>query len=259
MLFFIATTTCFCEVSINGPLTIEQTAKPGESYAGNIVLLNNDETPQEVKVYITDYFFSADDKVLYEDPGTRSRSNALWIAFSPNRLTIPPKSSVSIAYTVKVPDDKTLLGSYWCCMMVEGIPEASSESSKPVPKVPTVSIAQVVRYAIQFVTHTGITGTKNLKFTNSKLVIDKDTKALTIDVENTGVYMLRAYLSVELYDEKGVLAGKYTGDAYRLYPGTSKKFKTDISAAAPGKKYKALVIADCGNNSVFGVNLNITL
>jgi hypothetical protein len=254
---FALVTSVFGEVSINGPLTLEQTAKPGENYKGDIVLLNNDETPQEAKVYLTDYFFSADDKVFYEDPGTRPRSNSAWLTYTPKRLTIPPKGSASISYSVKVPDSKDLLGTYWCVMMVEGIASESAESSK-APKTPTVSVSQVIRYALQVITHIGDSGKRNLKFTNSKLALDKDKKTLLIDVENTGDYMLRAYISVELYDQKGTLAGKYTGDAFRLFPGTSKKFKTDLSAAPKGK-YKAIVIADCGSSNVYGVNISLTL
>ena len=142
--------------------------------------------------------------------------------------------------------------------MVEGIAPESLESSKTAKKEAAVTVSQVIRYALQLITHIGDTGKRNLKFSGSKLVIEKEKKVLAVDVENSGDYMLRAVLSVELYDEKGILVGKYPGDKFRLYPGTSKKFKTDLSAA-PNKKYKALVIVDCGGNNVFGVNMSLTL
>jgi len=258
VLVCIVTAFCFAEVSVNGPLTLEQSAKSGDIYKGDIILLNTDNTQQEVKVFLADYQFFADDRVLYNDPGSVSRSNAPWITYSPKRFIIPPKSSLNVAYSVKVPGDKSLVGTYWSCIMIEGIPSESPESGKVDRKAPSITVAQVVRYAIQVMTHIGDAGKRNLKFSSSKLVLEHEKKVLSIDVENTGDYMLRAILSVELYDEKGILAGKFPGDSFRLYPGTSKRFKTDLSAAS-NKKYKALVIVDCGGKNVFGVNMSLAL
>ena len=67
-----------------GGLTYEHTATPGEEYTGEIILRNHSEDPEEVKVYQTDYFFYADQRVIYGDPGKLPRSNASWITYTPN-------------------------------------------------------------------------------------------------------------------------------------------------------------------------------
>ena len=87
------------DVLIQGPLTHEKQALPGETFEASIDIQNNQDTPQDVKVYQTDYLFYADGRILYGDPGKIPRSNAHWISFSPKRLTIPPHDTVSVSYT----------------------------------------------------------------------------------------------------------------------------------------------------------------
>ena len=117
-LFIMPSAFLSAEVIIKGSMTHEQTVLPGESYTGSIEVSNPEDKPQDVKIYQTDYLFYADGRVLYGAPGKIARSNADWISFSPKRLTIPPKDTVNIQYTVKVPDDKTMIGTYWSISMV---------------------------------------------------------------------------------------------------------------------------------------------
>ena len=57
------------EVSIVGAMTSEITVAPGGSYEGAIDVSNPGDKPQEIKAYQTDYFFYADGKFVYGEPG----------------------------------------------------------------------------------------------------------------------------------------------------------------------------------------------
>jgi hypothetical protein len=263
-IFFVI--TCFCvslacswtEVIIKGTMTHEKTALPGENYTGSVEVQNPGEKPQEVKVYQTDYLFYADGRVLYGEPGKIPRSNAGWISFSPKRLTIPPQDAVNVQYTVKVPDDKTLTGTYWSIFMVEGVPEDSPESSVGDGKRVSMGVRQVFRYGIQVVTHIGDSGTRSLKFISTKLVKKGLKQVLELAAENTGERWLRSFIWVELYDAAGNYFGKYEGERLRLYPGTSVKYTIDLTSV-PNNTYKALVVIDCGGSDIFGANFNLVL
>ena len=63
-------------VSVVGGLTREIVLQPGARTEGCIVLRNNTDQPQEVKVYQTDYLFWADGRNEYGEPGATPRSNA---------------------------------------------------------------------------------------------------------------------------------------------------------------------------------------
>ena len=246
-------------VSIVGGLTYEKNAESGETYRGAIIITNSGDEPQEVKVYQTDYLFFSDGNNIYGEPGKDPRSNAKWITFSPNRFVIQPKGKFEVNYTVKAPDNKALLGTYWSMLMVEGVPKSSPEIvNGEVDKI-KMGLTTVVRYGIQMVTHIGNTGTRSLKFSEVKLLKeDESKKVLQVDMENTGERWLRPTLWTEIYDEKGSYIGKFMGGKGRTYPGTSIKSRIDLSQV-PAGKYKGLIVADCGGDDLFGMQCNLEI
>lgn len=238
-------------VSVTSGLTYEKEAQQGGTYRGVIQLRNNGDVPQEVKIYQTDYLFFCDGSNIYGEPGKDPRSNADWITFSPRRLTIPPKGTANVDYIVQVPDDKALVGTYWSMLMVEGISSSSPEASRREKDKITVGISQVIRYGVQMRTQIGDTGTRKLKFLKTRLLKEDKGRILQLDIENIGERLLRPALWAELYDEKGRSVGKFEGGKLGVYPSTSVRFRIDLSRAPKGT-YKAMVVADCGDDDLFG-------
>jgi hypothetical protein len=222
---------------------------------------NDSDDPQEVKVYQTDYLFACDGTNNYADPGTTARSNAPWVSFSPSYLTIPPRSTATINYTVQVPLDapnKKLVGSYWSMLMIEGIAKGSAESAAQKNNdKPQMGIRQTIRYGIQVATHIAQTGTKKIDFLDAKMVTKDDGKKfLQVDIGNSGEVWVRPTMYVELFDDKGVSKGKFPGIAYRLYPGTSVRQMIDLSSVQKGS-YKALVVVDAGGEEAYAAEYKL--
>ena len=258
---FILFLSClaFAGISIEGGLTHEKIMNAPGTYQGEIVIRNQDEGPQEMKVYQSDYSFNYEGETFYGDPGKDSRSNAPWITLSPSRLTIPPKDKATISYTVIVPDDRPLIGTYWSMIMLECLPQDSPESAgAKKEKRLSMGITQVMRYALQVVTHIDDTGTRQIKFIQSKVLKEKDARILQVDLENIGERLVRPLLWAELYTADGVSLGRYPGEQFRIYPNTSKRFRIDISKA-PAGTLKALVVADCGENDLMGIQYTLKL
>jgi hypothetical protein len=263
-LFFAIALWCAAavsQVSVIGDLSNDKEAKPGERYDGVITVKNDSEEPQEVKVYQTDYLFACDGTNNYADPGTLVRSNAKWVSFSPSFLTVPPRSTATVNYSVQVPLDsvnKKLVGSYWSILMVEGIAKGSAESAvQKDNSKPQMGIRQTIRYGIQVATHIAQTGTKKIDFLDAKLVTrDDGKKILQVDIGNSGEVWVRPTMYVELFDDKGVSKGKFPGVAYRLYPGTSVRQMIDLSSVDKGS-YKALVVVDAGGEDAYGAEYNL--
>ncbi len=245
-------------ITIVGGLTHERSANPGETYQGAIFVKNKDNEPREVKFYQTDYLFFADGTNVFGEPGKTARSNAKWISFKPKRLVILPKESVPVNYTIQVPKDETLTGTYWSMLMVEEIPKGSSESSQAAEDQMQVGICQVLRYGVQMVSHIGNTGTRKLKFFNTKLLKESGKRILRVDIENTGTRWLRPLLWVELYSEKGGYIGRFEGERLRICPGTSVRHRIDLSKVSE-QTYKALVVADAGEDAIFGAKYTLKL
>lgn len=248
----------FCGVIVKGGLTYEHTVSPGQTAEGVFELVNNDETAQEVKLYQTDYFFYADGRVLYGEPGKLERSNARWISLTPPTVVIPPKDSVKVRYTVQTPQDSTLEGSYWSMIMVEGVAPDSPESSQAADGQIGLGVRQVFRYGIQVISSIEKTGSPKIRFASSRLVKDGTSQELVLDLENTGTRWIRAAVTAELYDASGAFVGKFAADPLRLYPLTSGRFRIDLSSV-PNKTYKAFILVDGGGSEMFGANITLVI
>jgi len=249
------------QVSIIGDLSQDHDARPGEKYSGSILVKNDTEEPQEAKLYQTDYLFSFDGRSNYAEAGSTLRSNARWVTFSPSALVVPPRGTVTVNYTVAVPESiagKALEGSYWSMLMVEGISKESAESSLPEKKnKPELGVRQTLRYGIQIASHISGTGTKSIKFIDAKLVRgNKGESLLQVDLEDNGTLWFRPDVYVELFDGKGISKGKFPGRTYRMYPGTSVRQVIELTGIAKGT-YKALVVVDAGGENVFGAQYTL--
>ena len=111
------------EISIEGKLTHEYEVETGATNTGKIVIVNIGEEPEDVKVYQTDFESSAGGFRHYREFNTTPRSNANWLTISPKRFRISAGGTYTLHYTIKVPDDKTLDGTYWSILMVQSIPK----------------------------------------------------------------------------------------------------------------------------------------
>jgi len=255
---FLAPSVTNAGISIIGSLTHEKKSNPGpgETYEGSILIKNTSAKPQEVKIYQTDYEFCFDGSNNYGPPGKLERSNANWLSFNPHWLIIPPDDTSTVNYTVKVPNDPNLVGTYWSMLMVEGIPESSLQSSQPEKNKAKIGVTQIFRYGIQMITHIGDTGERQLKFLKTELIREAERRIFQVDVENIGQRWLRPLLWLEIYDENGTCIGRFEGGTKRIYPDTSVRYKIDITDV-PNDNYKALMVADCGGDYIFGANYTL--
>lgn len=257
----VVTSNLVAQISVIGELSQDQETTPGKSYSGSVVIRNDSNEPQEARVYQTDYLFSYDGTNSYGEPGKHPRSNAKWVSFSPSYLLLPPQSTMAVNYNVVVPqgiDGKPLVGTYWSMLMVEAIPRGSAASSLPRPeKKGEMGISQTIRYGIQVVTHIAKTGTKKINFINVQVITrEKGERMLQVDVENTGEIGIRPDVYTELFDTQGKSLGKFSGNKYRIYPGTSVRQLIDISKVTPGT-YKAIIVVDAGGDDMFGANYTL--
>jgi hypothetical protein len=255
-IFFILVGGGFGSVSVVNGLTHEKEVKPGEVYEAVIILKNIDPDVENVKIYQTDYFFTAEGKNYYDPPGKIARSNASWLTLIQKRITLPPKSQSEVRYQVKVPNDPGLKGTYWSMIMVEEMPKAAAQEAQAKKDSISFGIRQVMRSGIQVVTHIGDTGLRQIKFIKTELKLSQGAKGLAIDVENTGERWLRPYLYADLFDLKGKSLGRFDGGRGRLFPGTSFRYTVDFGKI-PNGTYKTLVVVDNKDENVFGAQYTL--
>jgi len=250
-------------ISVVGGLTRKSRVQPGEKTEGRIIVRNSADVAQEVRVYQTDYLFRADGSNVYGEPGSVDRSNAPWITFTPRQFIVQPKEAASVHYTIQVPSDDKLTGTYWSMMMVQPVAPETLEPPKPEEGKVHIGIRTVVRQAVQMVTHIwsenpGYRGTVDMRFAHKQLVVQDGKRVLQLDLENTGERWLIPMVWAELYDEQGMSIGRFEGGRLRLYPGCSGRFNIDLTEVPRGN-YSSLVIADNGDEYVFGARYQLDI
>ena len=99
---------------------------------------------------------------------------------------------------------------------------------------------------------------RRIRFSKVRLASDNGRRQLVVDLENTGERLLRTSLWIDLYDSKGSFVGKFDGGKHGLHPGTSARFTADLAGLTIAT-YKALIVADCGGDDVFGANVTLVL
>ncbi len=239
-------------VILNG-LTHENVVQKGESYRGTIQLQNTADSEKDVQVYLRDYWFSYTGESKHEPPGTMQRSNANWITFNPELMTLKPDEIASIDFEVKVPDNDSLKGTYWSVIMVEGIipPDTANYQSG-------VTIRTAIRYAVQIVTTLGETGTSDLQFLGLELAKQDTADVINVVVGNTGERMLKPEMSIELFDEAGNSAGIFKAGRKKTFPDTTVKITLILEGIKPGN-YTGVLVADCDEEHIYGTNLTIEI
>lgn len=257
LIVFLTTNAFGAGLSLPGGLSRISNLESGGKTAGKILVRNDSSEPQIVKAYQTDYLFYADGRNLYGKPGTDVRSNASWVTFSPQRLEVLPGEVGVIDYMVQVPTDTRASGTFWSILMIEPVGKESPEVTDKPGKI-QVGISTVVRYAVQIITNIGDSGERKLKFLAKKLIkADKDL-ILQVDLENTGQGSLTPTVWAELFDEKGSSIGRFEGGRVRIFPTCSARFRVNLSDAPKGK-YSALVVADNGDDNVFGAKYQLAV
>jgi hypothetical protein len=243
------------QIAVLSDAVAQRTAAPGESYQANLLVRNMTDVPQEARVYQTDYSFTADGRSNFATPGSLPRSNAKWLSVAPSRLVIPPQTTVPVVYTVKVPADTSLRGSYWSIIMIEAV-TPPADPRAPSAK-PTVGLSVTTRYGTQIATDIGRSGVAKLAFDSLTATSTPDgNHGLRFDFINTGERAQRLTMSLELYNEAGDLVKKASQVRGLLYPGTAARQTFDVGAV-PAGAYTAVLVADGGGDQVFGGQFKI--
>lgn len=140
--------------------------------------------------------------------------------------------------------------------------EPDSAAAAPVDgngKRIALGIRTVFRYAIQISVQIGQTGKADLQFVDKRVVTQDGKRWVQLDVNNPGERALQPTVWGEFYAaEGGQLAKRVESPKMRLYPGCVGRFQLDITDL-PAGKYESLIVADNGDDNVFGARYSLEI
>ncbi len=240
-------------IVLNG-LSHEHFLDPTQAEQGVIRIKNDGDKAEMITVYQRDLEFNYKGQTFYHDPSTLKRSNAEWMVINPLSLLLGPSEEAEIIYSITVPDNDSLFGTYWSAIMIE--PVADLDTTK---RAPGLSVRSVFRYAIQVIANVRDTSSAaELEFLDVQLVRENSSNFLVVDAENTGSRMLRTKMAIEVFNDLGESIGVFSSVKSRTYPGTSKRYIIQLDDV-PAGSYEAVLIADSENDEVFGVQMTLDI
>lgn len=267
------------QVEVPGSLRHEYQVEPGATIEGSFQVLNPTDEPQEVRLYLVDFLFNHLNEYTYDEGAPHARSNRPWVRLPIEYVTVPPRDRSRVTYLINVPQSPAPPnGTYWSAIMVE--PAWTLDPGfVPGEDEREVTMAHKVRYAVQVSTSLPDPGRSDIEFFDAEvarvmadstdfaadslsapLATEAATQpyVLSIDMRNVGDAGLRPAVTVEVYDAAGGFVGEYEGRQRTLYPGTSTRQKIVLGNLYPGS-YTAVVLADGGDDSLFGVRVPFDL
>lgn len=246
------------QVAVLDDAVQEHAARPGEAYEGVLRVRNTTAAPLEVKVYLTDYAFSADGSTQYPAAGSLPRSSARWLTLGTSSLRMAPGATAEVPYRVAVPAGAAG-GSYWTMVMVEPLEAGDAEATLARTPQGQVGLRAKMRFGVQMATHVGAASAgAELAFAEPHAVHANGRRAFEVDVRNPGTRAVRPALRLELFDAQGNAVARVEATRGLLYPGTSLRHTFDLGAL-PAGTYQALVVGDAGGDRLFGARYQLAL
>jgi hypothetical protein len=261
-IFFMVTSAAvpaFADISIIGELTHDYSIKPGLETKGKIIIKNKSRNEKvSVRISPRDYSFNSGGETFYMKPGSLERSCTGWLNLERSLVHIPPDSIACIHYTLAVPDNEKLIGTYWCIIIVEPVATEIKPDINDEDDI-NVAIQEIVRFGIQIVASIPDTGKKEIEFTSAGLMKNENEEIiLSVDLSNTGERWLRPDVWVDLYSNDGSVVGRFTGIKKRLFPETSVRQYINLGVQKPGK-YIALIVTDDGDEYIVGAEYKLKI
>lgn len=246
------------QVDVMGALSRRHTLSAGSEVQGKVLVRNAGDQEQMVKVYLTGYQTTADGRTSYADPADCPRSNAAWVHLTPAEQVVPARGTASFHYIIRVPEDDRLTGTYWSMLMVHPEPMQAYQPPAPGAGKAQVGIRSVTRIGIHLITHIGQSGSRALRFLDRRFEITADRAVLKLSLENSGERHLSLEIWAELFDAQGVSIGRFPAGRHGLYPGSAICVPIDFTGI-PAGPYQALVVADNGDENVFGARYDLEI
>lgn len=251
---FLISQISFAGIVVLNGLTQEHNLHTTGVDAGKIIVKNTGSKPERVIVYLNDMVQNCSSSVDFISAGESSQSCADWVVLETTDIVLEPHQEYAIRYQINKPDDIANAGSYWTAIMVEG---ATPIDTSQVEK--GFEVNTKVRYAVQVIVNVGSYSPGKVIFKDVSLSkSETGNLGMVVLLENRGIFLLKPVVSLELYNENGDLVHEVQIPFKKLYPNSCKAFELPLSNIEK-ERYTAVLVADCGNEDVFGININLDL
>lgn len=236
LIIFLFSAIVSAKVSVN-PMNLNFKIQPGNSATKNITVVNTGDQPTEVNVTLIDWWRTPEGNLQFSAPGSRERSSADWIVYSPSNIRIQPGESQEITVEMSVPEG--VRGDYWATFLVQETSQARGEEQ--------VTTRVSINYVTKVFYLNPVTGEKSANL-NSVKMASQDPLNFEVKCENTSASYLRLSGNLEVRDLQGETVRKADIAEFGLLPGASRILKIQTGNSSPPEpgQYYVIAVLDFG-------------
>jgi hypothetical protein len=212
------------------PSKVTLNTEAGATIIDKIYLHNTGEEVETVKIYWEDFMYVEpfNGKKKFYPAGTTEYSLKDWVNFSPQTLTLAPKTKQEVNYVIKVPQD--ISGGRYGVLFFERGAEKGSEG---------VGVSIVTRVGALFFVDIG---EKNKSSEISGWKFTETT--LSGVIKNNGNVFIFPQGIYYVMDEEGLVANRGEIEKIYLPPNSSAEFKADLAKDLSAGSYTAVMTFD---------------
>lgn len=226
------------------PAQVVEKFKPGVPFEFDLSTVNTGETPVDMSVEITDFWYDEKNEKVFTSPGTSPRSAANWIQFVPDHFEVGAHGTQKMKAIVTPPADAK--GGYYATLFVQSKPQLS------FPKNDGKGVFTSMRIGCLVLLRAESTEDYKIELSNIKLTPPAETHGLTLnfDLLNAGNTHVFPLARLAVLDANRKMVAKAEGTEKRFLPGQKDAMHVDWAGTLPAGSYTALLTVAYGEDHI---------
>jgi len=226
------------------PAQVVEKFKPGVPFEFDLSTVNSGETPVDMHVEITDFWYDEKNEKVFSSPGTSPRSAANWIQFVPDHFEVAAHGSQKMKAIITPPADAR--GGYYAVLFVQSKPQLS------FPKGDGKGVSTSMRIGCLVLLRAESTEEYKIELSNVKLTPPAEAHGLSVDFDllnasNTHVFPVAR---VAVLDSSRKLVAKAESVEKRFLPGQKNSMHVEWAGKLPAGNYTALLTVAYGEDRI---------
>lgn len=226
------------------PAQVVEKFKPGVPFEFDLSTVNTGETPVDMSVEITDFWYDEKNEKVFTSPGTSPRSAANWIQFVPDHFEVGAHGTQKMKAIVTPPSDAK--GGYYATLFVQSKPQLSFRKNDGKGVFTSMRIGCLVLLRAE------TTEDYKIELSNIKLTPPAEAHALSLDFDllNAGNTHVFPIARLAVLDSNRKMVAKAEGTEKRFLPGQKNSMHVDWAGTLPAGSYTALLTVAYGEDHI---------